>query len=128
MASELSSSRSSPARSLEPFAAGLWILFWIWTALTAALWVAGVGEAELKEWVSNEGLLSALVADAAPDRLRGTAFGVFNLATGLTMLVASALAGVLWSRFAPSAPFVAGCVFCAMALIGLWLFRARPAS
>ena len=38
----------------------------------------------------TQGLLSALVADAAPDRLRGTAFGVFNLATGLTLLVASA--------------------------------------
>lgn len=61
----------------------------------------------------RQGLLSALVADAAPDRLRGTAFGVFNLATGLTLLVASGLAGILWSRF------------CAVALTGLMLLRAR---
>ena len=63
----------------------------------------------------SQGLLSALVADAAPDRLRGTAFGVFNLAIGLTLLVASALAGVLWSRFGAPATFVAGGAFCAVA-------------
>lgn len=74
----------------------------------------------------TQGLLAALVADAAPDRLRGTAFGVFNLATGLTLLVASALAGMLWSRLGPLTPFVAGGVFCAVALLGLMLFRPRP--
>lgn len=74
----------------------------------------------------TQGLLAALVADAAPDRLRGTAFGVFNLATGLTLLVASALAGMLWSRFGPPTPFVAGGVFCAVAVVGLMRFRARP--
>ncbi len=76
----------------------------------------------------SQGLLSALVADAAPDRLRGTAFGVFNLAIGLTLLVASALAGVLWSRFGAPATFVAGGAFCAVALTGLMLFRRRRAT
>ena len=76
----------------------------------------------------TQGLLSALVADAAPDRLRGTAFGMFNLATGLTLLVASALAGMLWARFGAPATFLAGGVFCAVALAGLVLFRARRAS
>lgn len=76
----------------------------------------------------TQGLLSALVADAAPDRLRGTAFGVFNLATGLTLLVASGLAGILWSRFGAPTTFLAGGAFCAVALAGLMLFRARRAT
>lgn len=73
----------------------------------------------------TQGLLAALVADAAPDRLRGTAFGVFNLATGLTLLVASALAGLLWSRLGPPTPFLAGAVFCTVALVCLKVFRPR---
>lgn len=85
-----------------------------------ALWGAHMGV--------TQGLLSALVADAAPDRLRGTAFGLFNLATGVTLLVASGLAGILWLRFGAPATFVAGGVFCAVALAGLVLSRARRAS
>lgn len=84
-----------------------------------ALWGAHMGV--------TQGLLSALVADAAPDRLRGTAFGVFNLATGLTLLVASGLAGILWSRFGAPTTFLAGVAFCTVALAGL-LFRARPVA
>ncbi len=51
----------------------------------------------------TQGLLSALVADAAPERLRGTAFGVFNLVTGVTVLAASVLAGGLWANLGPQA-------------------------
>ena len=76
----------------------------------------------------TQGLLSALVADAAPDRLRGTAFGVFNLATGVTLLVASGLAGILWSRFGASTTFLAGGGFCAAALAGLMLIRRRQVA
>ena len=82
-----------------------------------ALWGAHMGV--------TQGLLSALVADAAPDRLRGTAFGLFNLATGLTLLLASTLAGVLWSRFGASTTFLAGGAFCALALAGVAVLRAR---
>lgn len=82
-----------------------------------ALWGAHMGV--------TQGLLSALVADAAPDRLRGTAFGLFNLATGLTLLLASTLAGVLWSRFGAPTTFLAGAAFCALALAGVAVFRAR---
>jgi MFS family permease len=56
----------------------------------------------------SQGLLSALVADSAPEALRGTAFGVFNLATGGTLLLASMLAGVLWQAGGPDAPFAVG--------------------
>ncbi|MEO8114241.1 MAG: MFS transporter [Phenylobacterium sp.] len=75
----------------------------------------------------TQGVLAALVADVAPDRLRGTAFGLFNLATGVTLLAASALAGVLWSVRGPGATFLAGGVFALLAMLGLALVVRRPA-
>jgi len=67
----------------------------------------------------TQGLLSALVADAAPPELRGTAFGVFHLATGLALLAASVLAGWLWSAFGAAWTFYAGAGFTLAALVGL---------
>lgn len=67
----------------------------------------------------TEGLLATLVAAAAPPDLRGTAFGVFNLVTGVVLLPASVVAGVLWSRFGPAATFLAGAGFALVALAGL---------
>ncbi len=69
----------------------------------------------------TQGLLAMLVAATAPLDLRGTAFGVFNLATGVVLLPASVVAGVLWSRLGASATFVAGAIFTAVALAGLLL-------
>jgi MFS family permease len=59
----------------------------------------------------TQGVLAAMVAHTAPVELRGTAFGVFNLASGIAMLVASALAGALWSFVGPAATFWAGALF-----------------
>ena len=59
----------------------------------------------------TQGVLSAMVAQTAPVELRGTAFGVFNLASGIAMLVASAIAGALWSFVGPAATFWAGAFF-----------------
>jgi MFS family permease len=73
----------------------------------------------------TQGLFSALVADAAPARLRGTAFGVFNLAGGVAVLAASAIAGELWTAIGPAATFAAGAGFTGLALLGLPLMRAR---
>jgi MFS family permease len=56
----------------------------------------------------TQGLLAAMVARAAPATLRGTAFGVFNLASGLAMLTASVAAGALWHFVGPAATFWAG--------------------
>jgi MFS family permease len=67
----------------------------------------------------TQGLLAAMVADTAPADLRGTAYGFFNLVSGLAMLVSSAVAGLLWDRFGASATFSAGAAFSAIALIGL---------
>jgi MFS family permease len=75
----------------------------------------------------SQGLLSALVADTGPADRRGTAFGVFNLATGVALLAASALAGVLWEAVGPSATFLAGAAFAiAAALLLTALPRPRP--
>lgn len=67
----------------------------------------------------TQGLLSALIAAASPAHLRGTAFGIFNLVSGGALLVASMLAGWLWSAYGPGAAFYAGAIFAAVALAGL---------
>ena len=59
----------------------------------------------------TEGLIAALTADYAPADLRGTAFGIVNLARGLMLLVASALAGALWTFSGPQATFLCGAAF-----------------
>lgn len=73
----------------------------------------------------TQGLLTALVAETVPADRRGTAFGFFNLVTGLLLLVASVLAGWLWSRFGASATFLAGLAFTLAALGGLVAYTRR---
>jgi MFS family permease len=86
-----------------------------WVGIGVALWGLHMG--------LTQGLLSALVADSAPAALRGTAFGMFNLITGVAMLVASMLAGGLWDLFGPRGTFLAGAGFTAAALLALALLR-----
>jgi MFS family permease len=64
----------------------------------------------------TQGLLSALVADTAPPDLRGTAFGVFSLVSGVVTLLASVFAGYLWDAEGSRATFMAGAIFCALAI------------
>jgi MFS family permease len=73
----------------------------------------------------TQGLLATMVAATAPEHLRGTAFGLFNLASGVALLVASVLAGWLWDRWGPGTTFVAGAVFSIVAL-GALLARRNP--
>ena len=61
-----------------------------------------------------------MVADTAPEALRGTAYGFFNLASGVAMLAASVLAGLLWDRLGAAYTFYAGAAFCVAALGVLW--------
>ena len=75
----------------------------------------------------TQGLLSKLIADTAPDELRGTAFGVFNLVSGIALLLASVIAGALWTALGPAATFLAGAAFAAVAAAGLLLVRPRTA-
>jgi MFS family permease len=72
----------------------------------------------------TQGLLAAMVADTAPNNLRGTAYGFFNLMSGISMLLASGLAGLLWDQWGASVTFLAGIVFSTVAL-GLLLLRPR---
>ena len=84
-----------------------------WTTILAgvALWGVHMG--------MTQGLLATMVADVAPVDLRGTAFGFFNLVSGVAMLIASVVAGLLWDQLGAPATFFAGAVFCVIALLGL---------
>lgn len=86
--------------------------------------VAGVGL-----WGAHmaltQGLFAKLVANNVPDRLRGSAFGLFNLASGFAALAASVIAGLLWDRFGSGATFLAGAGFAVLTLAGLGLVRGR---
>ena len=74
----------------------------------------------------TQGLLATMVADTAPADLRGSAFGFFNLVSGVAMLVASVVAGLLWDHLGAPATFLAGAAFCAVAMVGLWMRRGTP--
>ena len=91
-----------------------------WMALGGvALWGLHLG--------LTQGVLAAMVAGTAPAALRGSAFGVFNLVSGVMLLVASVLAGVLWQHVSPAATFVAGGALCCVTLLGLlWVRPLRP--
>jgi MFS family permease len=67
----------------------------------------------------TQGLLSKLVADTVPPERVGSGFGIFNVVSGGALLLASVVAGSLWSSFGASATFLAGAVFAAVAAIGL---------
>ncbi|MFA5489785.1 MAG: MFS transporter [Candidimonas sp.] len=73
----------------------------------------------------TQGVFGALVADNAPAELRGTAFGVFHLLTGLALLMASVIAGALWDAWGYRATFLCGAAFAALTLLGLILLRRR---
>ncbi len=84
---------------------------WFGLAIGVALWGIHMG--------MTQGLLAAMVAKTAPAELRGTAFGMFNLVSGIALLVASTGAGVLWHFLGSSATFLFGAVACSAALIAL---------
>jgi len=86
-----------------------------WTAVLVgvALWGVHMG--------MTQGLLATMVTEVAPADLRGTAFGFFNLVSGVAMLIASVIAGLLWDQLGASFTFYAGAVFCLIALVGLHL-------
>jgi MFS family permease len=91
---------------------------WVWAGIT--LWGLHMG--------MTQGLLATMVADTAPADLRGTAYGFFNLVSGLALLIASTVAGLLWDRFGASFTFVAGATFSALALVGILLQNRARAS
>jgi MFS family permease len=94
----------------------------LWAVLAGtALWGLHMG--------MTQGLLAALVAETVPADRRGTGFGLFNLAGGLALLLASALAGGLWSWIGSGAAFLAGAGLTAIGLAGaIWLLPRRAAQ
>ena len=84
-----------------------------WWAVLAgvALWGVHMG--------ITQGLMATMVANAAPADLRGTAYGFFNLVSGLAMLVASVIAGWMWDRYGAPVTFLVGAAFCLIALAAL---------
>lgn len=89
-------------------ASNVWAVF-----IGATVWGLHMG--------ATQGLLSTMVADVAPAALRGTAFGVFNLVSGIALLAASIIAGSLWTMLGPAMTFYAGAVFSAVALAVLFI-------
>ena len=87
------------------------------TLLGVALWGLHMG--------LTQGGLTSMVADTAPAELRGTAFGAFNLVSGLALLAGSVIAGVLWDAYGPAATFLAGGGFAMLTLLGLVWVRPR---
>jgi predicted MFS family arabinose efflux permease len=68
----------------------------------------------------TQGVLAAMVAEAAPSRMRGTAFGAFSLASGIAMLAASVIAGALWQFAGPGATFWAGALLAGISALLAW--------
>jgi MFS family permease len=91
---------------------------WMSLLVGVALWGVHMG--------MTQGLLATMVADTAPEDLRGTAFGLFNLVSGVAMLLASVIAGWLWDAHGASTTFVAGAVFALLALLCLGLRLLLP--
>lgn len=94
------------------FAAGIWQVM-----AGAGLWGLHMG--------LTQGLLAAMVADTAPQNLRGTAFGVFSMVSGISILAASLIAGLLWDLYGAAMPFFAGAAVATITLLGFLMIRRR---
>jgi MFS family permease len=64
----------------------------------------------------SQGLLAALIADTAPANSKGTAFGMFNLATGIVVLIGNIAAGFLWDSYGSRMTFLVGAAISLLAL------------
>ncbi|CAI0817844.1 MFS transporter [Serratia quinivorans] len=86
---------------------------WIGILIGVALWGVHMG--------MTQGLLAAMIANTAPADLRGTAYGMFNLMSGLALLLASLGAGLLWQTWGAASTFYAGAAICVITLVGMRL-------
>lgn len=88
------------------FAASVWVYL-----LGTVFWGLHMG--------FSQGLLGAMIAGAAPDRLKGSAFGAFNLMTGCVVLVGNSAAGWFWQSAGSETPFLVGAGLSAAAIVGI---------
>lgn len=86
---------------------------WIGILIGVALWGVHMG--------MTQGLLAAMIANTAPADLRGTAYGMFNLMSGVALLLASLGAGLLWQIWGAASTFYAGAAICVITLVGMRL-------
>jgi MFS family permease len=109
--------------------AGLVLLIIADAVLAMAAGIAGLAAGVILWGIHmglTQGLLAALVADTAPEELRGTAYGMFNLITGIALLAASVIAGELWDVAGPEGTFLAGATFAALSVAALLWVRRTP--
>lgn len=95
-----------------------YLLVWALALLVAADVVLGYARSTAMLWLgvalwglhmgASQGLLARMVADAAPVAQRGTAFGVFNAISGVAVLMANVLIGLVWDRYGPQVAFLTG--------------------
>jgi MFS family permease len=97
-------------------------------AMATGIWAALLGTALWGLYMGlTKGVLAAQVADTAPVRLRGTAFGLFNLVSGIAMLLASVAAGLLWDAYGAPVPFIASAIVAALVLVA-WSMQSIISS
>ena len=84
---------------------------WITVVIGVAIWGLHMG--------ITQGLFATMIADTAPPDLRGTAYGFFNLMSGIALLIASGIAGLLWDEFGAAFAFYASALFSVIALFVL---------
>lgn len=79
-------------------------------------------------YATTEGVAKAFVADMVSPEHRGRAYGIYNTAIGLVTLPASLIAGLLWDRISPAAPFYFGAILslCACVALALFLIFNKP--
>ena len=104
-----------------------------WLAYVLAYAGFGLAKSPVQIWLlfsfygiyyaTTEGVAKALVADLTHSKNRGKAYGIYNTAIGLTTLPASFLAGILWDKVSPSAPFYFGSSMAAVATLLLILYQ-----
>ncbi len=90
---------------------------WVGIIIGVALWGVHMG--------MSQGLLAAMIAKTAPQDLRGTAFGIFSMVSGVGLLLASVCAGVIWEQWGAEYTFWAGAAICLLTLLYL---RFTPAN
>ena len=101
---------------------GVYALVYLGFALATAPWMIwGLYAFYGLFYALTEGSAKALVAELVPDASRGAAYGLYSAAIGVMALPASVIAGVLWDRISPAAPFAFGAAMAGIGLAGLWL-------
>lgn len=87
---------------------------WVGVLVGVALWGVHMG--------MTQGLLAAMIAESSPSDLRGTAYGIFSLVSGIALLLASIGAGILWDLWGSESTFIAGAMICLITLLYLrWM-------